>query len=335
MAIKAMQEETTMTTRRGFVKTALAALSTPALTKFASATDAWPSRPIRAMVPFSAGSSVDIVGRVVLDPLSQRLGQAIVVENRGGAGGTIGCALVAQSPPDGYTILVNASAHTSAPAIYPGASYDVTRDFSGVIPFGSVPNVVIIAPSKGITTLKDLVAAAKAGTMTFSSAGVGSATHLAAERLRVSAGFNATHVPFKGGVEAITEVMTGRVDFACIGVPSTLPFINDNKLLALAVCTQKRTPSLPNVATTIELGYPDSDYNFWMGLFVPAKTDRAILERLRADTQKALADPAVIDKLKPQGLEPMPLSPAEFDALIKKEVADNIALVKAAGIKVE
>jgi tripartite-type tricarboxylate transporter receptor subunit TctC len=330
-----MQEEASMTTRRGFVKTAFAALSTPALTKFAAAEDTWPSRPIRAVVPFSAGSSVDIVGRIVLDPLSQRLGQPIVVENRGGAGGTIGCALVAQSTPDGYTILVNASAHSSAPAIYPGASYDVTRDFFGVIPFGSVPNVVIIAPSKGIKTLKELVAAAKAGNMTFSSAGVGSATHLAAERLRVSAGFNATHVPFKGGVEAITEVMTGRVDFACIGVPSTLPFINDNKLLALAVCTQKRTASLPDVATTIELGYPNSDYNFWIGMFVPAKTDRAILERLRADTQKAMADSAVIDKLKPQGLEPMPLSPSEFDALIKKEVADNIALVKAAGIKIE
>jgi tripartite-type tricarboxylate transporter receptor subunit TctC len=324
-----------MTTRRGFVKAAVAVLSIPALPRLASAEDTWPSRPIRAVIPFSAGSSVDIVGRIVLDPLSQRLGQPIVVENRGGAGGTIGCALVAQSPPDGYTILVNASAHTSAPAIYPGAPYDVTRDFSGVIPFGSVPNVVIIAPAKGITTLKDMVAAAKAGNMTFASAGVGSATHLAAERLRVSAGFNATHVPFKGGVEAITEVMTGRVDFACMGVPSALPFIADNKLLALAVCTKKRTASLPNVPTTIELGYADSDYNYWMGMFVPAKTDRAILDRLRADMQKAMADPATANKLKPQGMEPMPLSPAEFDALIKKEVAENIALVKAAGIRVE
>jgi tripartite-type tricarboxylate transporter receptor subunit TctC len=322
-----------MTTRRGFVQAAVAALSTPALTRFAAADEAWPSRPIRAVIPFSAGSSVDIVGRIVLDPLSQRLGQPIVVENRGGAGGTIGCGLVAQSPADGYTILVNASAHTSAPAIYPGASYDVVRDFSGVIPFGSVPNVVIIAPSKGIKTLKDLVAAAKAGSMTFASAGVGSATHLAAERLRLSAGFNATHVPFKGGVEAITEVMTGRVDFGCIGVPSTLPIIKDNKLLPLAVCTQKRTASLPDVPTTIELGYLDSDYNFWNGMFVPAKTDRAILEKLRVETQKALADPAIIDKLKLQGMEPMPLSPTEFDALIKKEVPENIALVKAAGIK--
>ncbi|HSZ67986.1 MAG TPA: tripartite tricarboxylate transporter substrate binding protein [Xanthobacteraceae bacterium] len=324
-----------MTTRRGFVQAAIAGLATPALSKFAAAEDAWPSRPIHALIPFSAGSSVDIVGRVVLAPLAQRLGQAVVVENRGGAGGTIGCAFVAQQPADGYTILVNASAHTSAPAIYPGAPYDVTRDFSGVIPFGSVPNVVIIAPSKGVRTLKDLVAAAKAGNMTFASAGVGSATHLAAERLRLSAGFNATHVPFKGGVEAITEVITGRVDFACMGVPSALPFIDDNELLALAVCTQKRTASLPDVATTIELGYPDSDYNYWMGMFVPAKTDRAILEKLRAETQKAMADPDTVEKLKPQGMEPMPLSPGEFDALVKKEVAENITLVKAAGIKVD
>ena len=143
-----------MTTRRGFVKPPLPR-SPSRRCRYGFGRGRWPSRPIRAVIPFSAGSSVDIVGRIVLDPLSQRLGQPIVVENRGGAGGTIGCALVAQSPPDGYTILVNASAHTSAPAIYPGAPYDVTRDFSGVIPFGSVPNVVIIAPSKGITTLKE------------------------------------------------------------------------------------------------------------------------------------------------------------------------------------
>ena len=141
--------------------------------------------------------------------------------------------------------------------------------------------------------------------------------------------------PFKGGVEAITEVITGRVDFACMGVPSALPFIDDNELLALAVCTQRRTASLPNVATTIELGYPDSDYNYWMGMFVPAKTDRAILEKLRAETQRVMADPDTVEKLKPQGMEPMPLSPAEFDALVRKEVAENITLVKAAGIKVD
>jgi tripartite-type tricarboxylate transporter receptor subunit TctC len=178
------------------------------------------------------------------------------------------------------------------------------------------------------------VKAAKAGNLTFASAGIGSATHWAAERLRVSAGFNATHVPFKGGMEAITEVMTGRVDFACMGVPSAIPLIKDSRLVALAVCTPKRSTSLPDVPTTIEAGYPDSDYNYWMGLFVPAKTDRAIVERLRRETQAALAEPALIEKFKPQGIEPMPLSPTEFDALIKKEVIANMALAKAAGIKI-
>lgn len=323
-----------MTTRRGFLGIAVAALSMPAVPSGVLAEPDWPTRPIRAIVPFSAGSSVDIVGRIVADPLSALLGKPIFVENRGGAGGTIGCAVVAQSPPDGYTILINASAHTAAPAIYANVPYDVTRDFSAVIPFGTVPNVVIVAPTKGIKTLAELVSAAKSGNLTFGSAGIGSATHLAAERLRISAGFNATHVPFKGGLEAITEVMTGRVDFACMGVPSALPFIADSRLLALAVCTPKRSTSLPSVATTIELGYPDSDYNYWMGLFVPAQTDRAIVERLRAQTEQAMAEPAVTDKLKPQGIEPMPLSPTEFDALIKKEVAANFALVKAAGIKI-
>jgi tripartite-type tricarboxylate transporter receptor subunit TctC len=329
-----MQGEASMTTRRGFLGIAGAALSSPVLPRIVSAEPSWPSRPIRAIVPFSAGSSIDIVGRIVLDPVSQRLGQPIVMENRGGAGGTIGSAVVAQATPDGYTILVNASAHSATPAIYPDAPYDVTRDFAAVIPFGTVPNVVIVAPSKGIKTLGQLVAAAKAGNLTFGSAGIGSATHWAAERLRVSAGFNATHVPFKGGVEAITEVMTGRVDFACMGVPSAIPLINDGRLVALAVCTPKRSSSLPDVPTTLEAGYADSDYNYWMGMFVPVQTDRTIVERLRRETQQALADPVVVDKFKPQGIEPMPLSPAEFDALIKKEVAANIALAKAAGIKI-
>jgi tripartite-type tricarboxylate transporter receptor subunit TctC len=323
-----------MTTRRRLLGIAAAAISTPILPKLASAEQNWPSHAIRAMIPFSAGSSIDIVGRIVLDPLAERLGQPIVVENRGGAGGTIGSAVVAQATPDGYTILVNAAAHSAAPAIYPRASYDVTRDFSAVIPFGTVPNVIIVAPSKGIKTLKELVAAAKSGTMTFASAGIGSATHWAAERFRMSAGFNATHVPFRGGPEAITEVMTGRVDFACMGVPSAIGLIGDGKLVALAVCTPKRSSALPDVPTTLEEGYPNSDYNYWMGMFVPARTDRAIIERLRQETQKAMAEPSIVAKLKPQGIEPLALSPEEFDALIKKEVAANIALAKAAGLKI-
>ncbi|HXF89738.1 MAG TPA: tripartite tricarboxylate transporter substrate-binding protein [Xanthobacteraceae bacterium] len=321
-----------MKTRRTFLQLAAATLATPALPRLAGA-QAWPSKPIRAVIPFTAGSTIDIVGRIVLDPLSQQLGQPIVVENRGGAGGSIGAGQVAKSDPDGYTILVHAAAHSAAPAAYPNLSYDVSRDFAGVALFGSVPNVTVISPAKGIKTLQELVAKAKVGNMTFASAGVGSATHWAAERLRLAAGFKATHVPFRGGPEALTEVMTGRVDFMCIGISSGLPLVRDGKLLALAVNTPKRSVALPNVPTTLEAGYPNSEYVFWMGILAPAKTPRPIIDRLHAETMKALENPVVKQKFAPQGIEPMPLKPAEFDELIKKEVAANIELVKAAGLK--
>jgi tripartite-type tricarboxylate transporter receptor subunit TctC len=283
-----------MPTRRKFLRLSAAALATPALARRAAA-DTWPSRPIKVVIPFSAGSTVDIVGRIVLDPLSNQLGQPIVV--------------------------------------YSNLSYDPAGDFSAVISFGSVPNVTVIAPAKGIKTLQALVAAAKAGSLTFGSAGTGSATHWAAERLRLAAGFNAVHVPFRGGPEALTEVMTGRVDFMCIGISSGLPLVRDGKLLALAVNTPRRSSALPDVPTTLEAGYADSDYTFWNGLLVPAKTPGAIVDRLYMECQKALALPAIADKLKPQGLEPMPMTPKEFDALIRREIAANIALVKAAGLK--
>ena len=321
-----------MTTRRRFLNLAAAALATPALPRLACA-QSWPARPIRAMIPFSAGSSLDIVGRIVLDPLSSQLGQTIVVENRGGAGGTIGTAAVAKADPDGYTLLINASAHSAAPAAYPNIAYDPARDFSAVIPFGTVPNVTLVAPAKGIKTIQELVTAAKSGSLSYASAGVGSATHWAAERLRVSAGFAGVHVPFRGGPEALTEVVTGRVDFTCMGMSAALPFIRDGKLIPLAVSSAKRSSALPAVPTTLESGLADSDYNYWMGMFVPAKTPREIVERLYQETQKALRLPAVVEKFGPQGIEPMPMTPAEFDALIKKEIAINVALVKAAGLK--
>jgi tripartite-type tricarboxylate transporter receptor subunit TctC len=320
------------TTRRRFLNLAGAALTVPALPRLARA-QSWPARPIRAMVPFSAGSSLDIVGRIVLDPVSSQLGQTIVVDNRGGAGGTIGTAAVSKADPDGYTLLIQASAHSAAPAAYPNISYDPVRDFAAVIPFGTIPNVTVIAPGKGIKTLQDLVARAKAGSLTYASAGTGSATHWAAERLRVSAGFQAVHVPFRGGPEALTEVVAGRVDFSCMGMSAALPFIRDGKLVPLAVSTPKRSSALPNVPTTLEAGFVDSDYNYWMGMFVPSGTPRAIIDRLYQETQKALQLPVVKDKFAPQGIEPLPLTSAEFDALVKKEVEINIALAKAAGLK--
>jgi len=323
----------TNNSRRNFLKLSAATLAAPALPRAALA-DTWPSQTIHAVVPFTAGSTIDIIGRIVMDPLSSQLGQTIVVDNHGGAGGTIGSAIVAKANPDGYTLLINAAAHTAAAAAYPSIAYDPAKDFSGVAVFGIVPNVMLISPDKGIKTVQELVAKAKeTGTMTYASAGVGSATHWAAERFRLSAGFKATHVPFRGGPEALTEVMTGRVDFFCGGVSSGLPFIRDGKLLALAVSTPKRTPALPNVPTTLESGYPDSDYTFWNGLLAPAKTPRPIIDRLHAEVQKALALTAVQAKFAPQGVEPLPLSPDEFDAMIRKEIVDNIKLAKAAGLK--
>ena len=207
--------------RRHFLKLSAGVLAVPMLPRFAAAQASWPSaKPIRAIVPFSAGSTIDIIGRIVLDPLSRQLGQTIVVENRGGAGGSLGSAAVAKADPDGYTLLINAAAHSGAPAAYPNLPYDAAADFAGVAIFGSVPNVLLVAPSKGIKSLQELVTKAKDGSMSFASAGVGSATHWAAERFIVSAGLKATHVPFRGGPEALTEVMTGRVDFIFIGISS-------------------------------------------------------------------------------------------------------------------
>jgi tripartite-type tricarboxylate transporter receptor subunit TctC len=319
-------------TRRNVLRFSAAALAAAALPRQGRA-DTWPNRPLRVVIPFTAGSTIDIIGRIVLEPLAAQLGQPIIVENRGGAGGSIGAAAVAKSDPDGYTLLINASAHSAAPAIYPNLSYDTARDFSAVASFGSVPNVTVIAPSKGIKTLTELIAAAKAGSLTFASAGVGSATHWSAERLLLSAGAKALHVPFKGGPEALTEVVTGRVDFMCPGISSSLAFIREGKLLPLAVSTPTRTSALPEVPTSIEAGYPDSDYTFWNGMFVPAATPRDIVDRLYQDTQKVLGQPGVLARFAPQGIEPMPLTPAQFDALVKKEIAINIALVKAAGLK--
>jgi tripartite-type tricarboxylate transporter receptor subunit TctC len=319
-------------TRRQQLALMGAAIAAPSIAR----AQAWPSKQIRAVIPFTAGSTVDIVSRIVFDPLSQALGQSIIVENRGGAGGTIGANIVAKADPDGYTILAHSSAHVATPAIYPNAPYNTANDFITVAAMGSSPNIVVVAPDKGYKTLQELIAAAKAknGQMTFGTAGVGSSTHFTTERLRFSAGFDGVHVPFRGMPEVLTEVMTGRVDFCYSTIASALPFIRDNKLLALAVSTPKRSSALPNVPTTLELGYKNSDYTFWNGLFLPAKTPKEIVDKLYQEARKAANSPAVIEKLGAQGIDPMPVTSAEFDAQIKLEIADSIALVKAANIKV-
>jgi tripartite-type tricarboxylate transporter receptor subunit TctC len=325
----------TMTRRRGLTVIA-AGLAAPFLpVRATTEAGAWPAHTITAIVPLSAGSTIDVVARIVFDPLSRQLGQTIICENRAGAGGTIGAGLVARAAPDGHTLLINSSQHSVTPAAYPHAAFDVARDFAAVACLGSSPTVTVVSPARGFKTLADLVAAAKAkpGGFTYATAGVGSATHLSTERLRHAAGFAGVHVPFRGMPEALTEVMTGRVDFSCSSIAAALPLIRQGQLQALAVSTPQRTPALPQVPTTIEAGYAESDYTFWTGMFVPAKTPRDIVDRLHTETMRALHAPGVQEKLKQQGIDPVQISPVEFDAQIKREIASIQVLWKAADIR--
>jgi tripartite-type tricarboxylate transporter receptor subunit TctC len=273
------------------MKTALTAmLALAAALPVQAQAQTWPSKPLRVVVPFTAASATDTIARIVAERLGSQLGQTLVVENRPGAGGTIGVGTVARAEPDGYTLLVHSSSFTVTPTTYPNTPYNTERDFSGVTPLGNLPNVLVIAPSKNIRSVKDLVAAAKAkpGTVTYASAGAGSATQLNAERFRLGAGFEGVHVPFKGTPEALTEILTGRVDYYFCPVISVLQFIKEGKLLALAAGSTKRSSALPDVQTTLEAGIPNSDYNFYVGMMVPSKTPRAIVDTLYQNVVKVL-----------------------------------------------
>ena len=303
----------------------------------AASAQGWPSKPVKVIVPFTPGSATDIMARTVSEKLSVQLGQPVVVENRPGAGGTIGEAIVAKSDPDGTTLLVHSSSYTVTPSTYRNLPFDTLRDLTGVTPLGLLPNVLVIAPSKGIRSVKELVAAAKAkpGAMNAATIGIGSATHLNAERFRLGAGIDVVAIPFKGTPEALTEVMTGRVDYYFCPVNAALPHLKDGKLVALAVGGTARSVALPDLPTTLEAGIPNSDYNFWVGMFAPAKTPHETIERLYRETVKALHAPDVRDRLAKLGAEPMEYAPDKFDAYIRNEIAANAALVKAAGIQVQ
>ena len=295
----------------------------------------WPARTITAVIPFAAGNANDIVGRVVLEQVSRQLGQAIVIENRAGAGGTIGVGSVAKAAPDGYTIVVHSSSFSAAHVIYKSLPYDTLADFAAVAAIGLQPTVLITAPSKGFKTAAELIAAAKAnpGSMNYASAGIGAASHLAAERFRLAAGITGQHVPFRGPTEALTEVMAGRIDFYFLPISPALPLIKEGKLVALAVSTSKRAASLPDVPTTAEIGLKDAAYHFWTGLFVPVKTPRDIISKLHDETQKAVQMPAIQERLAKLGVEPLIMTPAEFDRYFREDVASTVKLAETAGIQ--
>jgi tripartite-type tricarboxylate transporter receptor subunit TctC len=295
----------------------------------------WPTKTITAVVPLGAGSASDIVARVVMDQVSKQVGQPIVVENRPGAGGTIGANMVAKAAPDGHTLLIYGALNT-AHAMHAKLPYDTFKDFIPVIALGEQPLVVVTSPGKGYKTLKDMIAAAKAkpGSLNYSSVGVGSASHFGGERLRVAGGFEAQHIPFKGAADAVTDVVADRSDFSVQLTTTTLPLIKDGKLVPLAVSAHKRIPSLPDTPTTIELGLPpESVYPFYTGVFVPAKTPQPIVDRLHREIAKAIEAPAVQARFAQLGVQPMPGNQSEFAKFFHDDVNSTVALAKAANIK--
>ena len=296
----------------------------------AAAAQDWPTRSMLVVSAVSAGNAGDIIARIVLEQVSKQIGQSFVIENRPGGGGTIGSASVAKADPDGHTMLLLTSSQGSYRVLHRTLPYDPLRDFAPVALFGVQPSVLVAAPSKGWKSVADLVAAAKAkpGALNFASAGVGSASHWAAERFRLASGIDVQHIPFRGPVEAFTEVMTGRVDFYYLPIAPALPNIKDGKIVALAVSTPKRAPALPDVPTVAEAGYPEAQYLFWGGLALPAKAPRAIVDRLHEETQKALNVPAIQERLATFGVQPMPMSVDQFEKFYRDDVAATAKLAK-------
>ena len=303
----------------------------------ARAQSAWPrNQTILVIVPFTPGSATDVTARLVGEKLATALGTAVVIQNRPGAGGTIGAAQVAKAAPDGYTLLVHSAGHLVNPAIYPNLSYDTSKDFAGVTPIATLPNVLVTAPGR-FTDVADLVRQAKTnpGKLNYASAGNGSATHMNAEVFRLAAGIQAQHVPFRGTPEAMTETMTGRIDWFFAPLVSSLSLIRSGKLKALAVGTATRSTLLPQVPTTVEAGVAGSQYQFWVGLFAPARTPRPIVERLNAEIAKIVTAPDVKERLEQLGAEPFVMAPAAFDAFLATESAKAQDIVQKAGIKVD
>jgi tripartite-type tricarboxylate transporter receptor subunit TctC len=301
----------------------------------AAQAESWPSRLIKATIPFGAGSAADVVPRLVFDRLAAELGQPIVIENRVGAGGTLGTAAVAKADPDGYSIVAHSSALTIAPSIFPNLAFDATKDLASVLMIGSSANVMIVPNSRPWKTVQDFIADAKAkpGSISFGSVGIGSAVHISSEKFRLAAGVEATHVPYRGGSEVIADILGARIDFYFCPLATALPLIREGQVRALLVSTPKRVADLPDVPTPLEAGLKDADSEIWFGVFMPSKTPRDVVEKFHAAGVKVLTEPAMQDSLKKLGVEALPMTPAEMDDLVMRETAANREVIKAAGIK--
>jgi tripartite-type tricarboxylate transporter receptor subunit TctC len=308
-----------------------------ALSSMAAWAQDYPNKPVRIVVPFTAGSATDILARTVGQKLNEMWNQSVVIDNRAGAGGTIGAGMVAKSPPDGTTLMVHSAAQAVNPFIYPNLSYDTLKDFVQVAPLAGQPNVLVVAPTSGYKTVADLIADAKKkpGALNFGSAGIGSGTHINGEKFKLAAGIDVVHIPYKGTPEALTDTMTGRVAFFFSPISAALPQVREGKLVALGISSAKRSSLLPNVPTIAESGLPGFDYNLWVGMFAPAGTPADVVDKINHDVQRVLAMPDVKERMASLGAEPMPMSPAEFDRFLRAEMDDAAKVVKAAGIKAQ
>jgi tripartite-type tricarboxylate transporter receptor subunit TctC len=301
----------------------------------AAAADAqqWPTRPIRVISPYPAGSASDTVSRVVLDEVSRLLGQPVVIELRTGAGGSIGFSSVARADPDGYTLVTSSSSMATERVLHKSLPYDPVRDFIPVALIGTSPNLLVVSKQSGFKTVGDLVAGAKArpGVLTFASAGIGSSSHMAAERFRLAATIDVRHVPFRQG--GLLEVMAGRVDFYFIPLAAAASALGSDKLEIVAVSSPNRVPLLPDVPSIVEAGYPDAVFRFWNGLSAPAKTPRDIVEKMHDAVQAALKVPAVQQNLANLGVEPKQISVEEFDQFFRDDLVATTQLAKQANIQ--
>jgi len=293
----------------------------------------YPNRPIRVISPYPAGSASDTVTRVVLDQVSQLIGQPMIIELKPGAGGATGFATVARSDPDGYTLVTSSSSMATETVLHSKLPYDPVKDFAPVVLLGTSPNILVASAKSGFKTVEDLVKAAKEkpGTLTFASAGIGSSSHMAAERFKLAAKIDVRHVPFKEG--GLVQVMAGNIDFYFIPLAAAASALGSDKLTILAVSAPKRVPRLPNVPSVTEAGYPDAVFRFWNGLSAPIKTPSEIVKKLHDVTVQALKDPAVQDKLAKLGVDPAQISTEEFGKFFKDDLAATVQLAKEANIK--
>lgn len=303
----------------------------------AQASQNFPIRPIRLLIPFTPGSATDLLARRVALKMADNWGQQVVVDNRPGGGGTLATNLVAKANPDGYTLLVHSIAFAMSAALYPKLPYDSVNDLTPVSQIVVSTSLLVASPTLGVKSVKELIAIAKQkpGYLNYSSAGVGSGTHLNGEQFRFGAGISVVHVPYKGVPEQLIDTQTGRIHYFMSPLVPALPFIRDGRVIPLAVTTARRTPVLPDVPTMAEAAIPGYEFQSWFGFFAPAKTPRPVVEKISREVARIVDLPDIKTQMANQGEEPRGTSPAEFDKFVRAEIDKYKALVKRANIRVE